>query len=209
MQRFTESDFGISWLMSMFHYDWTHNGETGAEAVRYHLGAEQDPEEVLCLRRDARLLLERLTPGTIENLWQAGTYPDGRFQDPERGFTSGDEWMGTIAGLCDERLSRKGNIRPLSGADTEDGAKVADAVLGEVGQARFLPDGVRHALEECVCRCTPDLAFRLLLRAIPGSVKGCDMPLSPDQYARLERLGSAMHYGPYVVSEVKHLVADG
>ncbi|MGV9561993.1 hypothetical protein [Streptomyces sp. NPDC003480] len=208
MQRFTESDFGLTWLMSMFHYDWTHNGETGAEAVRYHLGAELDPEEVLCLRRDAQLLLDRLDPGTIETLWQAGTYPEGTFCDPRRGFTSGDEWMATIIRLCDAWLSGKRNIRPLSGADTEDGAKVADTVLAEIGQARFLPDGIRHALDECVRCCTPDLAFRLLLRAIPGSVKGFELPLSPEQYARLEKLGSALHYGPYVVSEVKHLVTD-
>ncbi|MFF4310553.1 hypothetical protein ACWDFR_28925 [Streptomyces sp. 900105755] len=189
----------------MFHYDWTHNGDTGAEAVRYHLVPELDPEEVLSLRRDARLLLEHLGSDMIETLWQAGTYPAGGFSDPRRGFTTGAEWMKTIIGLCDDWLAGRQNVSPLTGADAEDGTQLADAVLAEIDQARFLPDRVRQALAECARRCTPDLALRLLLRAIPQSVRGFDLPLTPERYARLEELGSALHYGEFVVSEVRHL----
>ncbi|MHB9861345.1 hypothetical protein [Streptomyces sp. YIM S03343] len=117
--------------------------------------------------------------------------------------------METIIGLCDAWLAGKQNIRPLTGADAEDGADVMEAVLAEIGQARFLPDQVRQALAECARRCTPDLAFRLLLRAIPESVKGFELPLTPEQYARLQGLGAALCYGEYVVSDVKHLVTDG
>ncbi|WP_258574382.1 hypothetical protein [Streptomyces shenzhenensis] len=190
----------------MFHYDWTHNGDTGAEAVRYHLVPESDPAEVLSLRRDARLLLEHLDSDMIETLWQAGTYPAGGFSDPRRGFTTGAEWMETITGLCDVWLAGKQNVSPLTGADAEDGAQLVDAVLAEIDQARFLPDRVRQALAECARRCTPDLAFRLLLRAIPQSVRGFDLPLTPEQYARLEELGSALYYGEFVVNDVKFAV---
>lgn len=46
MQRFTEFDFGVSWVMGFFHQDWIHDGPTAADVVAKHLGEESD-EEVL------------------------------------------------------------------------------------------------------------------------------------------------------------------
>ncbi|MFI6442441.1 hypothetical protein [Streptomyces sp. NPDC050759] len=47
----------------------------------------------------------------------------------------------------------------------------------------------------------------LLLRAMQqiGTTSGA--ALSPEHYARLAALGSALRYGEFVVSEVRHLVA--
>lgn len=104
-------------------------------------------------------------------------------------------------------------VRPLSdvvavppGADTEHGADILDAVLAEIDQARILPDGIRHALVRCATGCTPDLAFRLLLRAISETGHRVGAKLSQEQYARLRVLGSAMRYGESLVSEVEYLV---
>ncbi len=73
----------------------------------------------------------------------------------------------------------------------------------------FLDREVADALTECVRRCTPDLAFRLLLRALPmksASLSPEYLYLSEEQYARLAALGKAFHYGEYVVSDIKYLV---
>ncbi|MGW2857429.1 hypothetical protein ACWDAZ_38100, partial [Streptomyces sp. NPDC001215] len=68
MKRFDDADFGLTWLTTMFHADWTHNGTTGAEAVRYHLDPDLEPEAVLAIRRDAQSLLDNLDTATIETL---------------------------------------------------------------------------------------------------------------------------------------------
>ncbi|MGV9248116.1 hypothetical protein [Streptomyces sp. NPDC003710] len=206
MKRFDDADFGLTWLTTMFHADWTHNGATGDEAVRYHLDPDLEPEAVLAIRRDAQSLLDNLDTATIETLWQAATNPEGTFSDPRRGFTSGSAWMETIVHLCDAWLAVRHVVAVLTGADTEDGADILDAVLAEIDQARILPDGIRHALVRCATGCTPDLAFRLLLRAISETGARVGAKLSQEQYARLRVLGSAMHYGEFLVSEVEYLV---
>ncbi|QIY96245.1 hypothetical protein HEP87_22265 [Streptomyces sp. S1D4-11] len=208
MQRIDEFDFGVTWLMSMFHQDWSHHGPTAAEAVQYHLWEGLDQESVLALRRDARLL-QSVHSETVEALWQAGTAtgPDF-FSGGRTGVTSGAQWVEQLIALCDAWLSAKQQARPLTGSiDAQDGADVAEAVLDEIGRARFVPDDIRLALAECARRCTPDLAFRLLLRAMIEAGAQSHASLTTQQYARLETLGSALHYGEFVVSEVKHLVA--
>ncbi|MFE2218292.1 hypothetical protein ACFW93_41030 [Streptomyces canus] len=202
------SDFGVTWLMSMFHADWTHHGPTAAEAVGYHLWDDLDPESVVAVRRDAALLL-RLPAATIEVLWRAGTEAGPSFFSEGRtGAISGTRWMETLTGLCDSWLSRHAGADAAAAVPAEwDGVELADTVLAEISAADFLPDEVGRALTECVRRCTPDLAFRLLLRAMQqiGSASGA--ALSPEHYARLAALGSALRYGEFVVSEVQHLVA--
>ncbi|MYS43576.1 hypothetical protein GTY23_20510 [Streptomyces sp. SID5998] len=206
MKRFDDADFGLTWLTTMFHEDWTHNGATGAEAVRYHLDPDLEPAAVLAVRRDARSLLDGLDTATIETLWQAATNPGGTFLDPRRGFTSGSAWLDTIVHLCDAWLAARHVDTVLTGADTEDGAELRDAVLVEIDSTRFLPDDIRRALTRCALRCTPDLAFRLLLRAIAETGHRTAARLSREQYARLCVLGSALHYGQFLVPEVEYLV---
>lgn len=208
MRSADESDFGLTWLMGMFHEDWTHHGPTAAEAVGYHLWDELDPRSVLAVRRDARLLL-RLPSEAIEALWLAGTAVGPSFfsSGGRAGVTSGTRWMETLVGLCDAWLSRHAQAAaPDAVPAGGDGTELADAVLAEIRETRFLADEVAHALTECVRHCTPDLAFRLLLRAMAPTGTAAGAVLSPEHYARLAALASVMEYGEFVVSDVDHLV---
>ncbi|WP_405950642.1 hypothetical protein OG588_34440 [Streptomyces prunicolor] len=201
MPRFTEFDFGVSWVMGFFHQDGTHYGDTAAEIVANHL-AGGSGEVALAVRRDARTL-GSLPSETLEVLWNAGAEYLPSF---ETRLGSGAEWTRTVVGLCDARLSVEAYVRPLSGADTEDGTACLDAVVAEIEAARFLTAEVRAALVDCARRCTSDLAFRVLLRAM-----GCAAPsasLSPGRYARLEAVGSALQYGEFVVDNVRFLVEE-
>ncbi|MET7455138.1 hypothetical protein ABZT03_25220 [Streptomyces sp. NPDC005574] len=208
MQGTDESDFGVTWLMSMFHEDWSHHGPTAAAATEYHLWEGLDQQSVLAVRKDARLL-RGLPSETIEALWQAGTATGpGFFSGGRTGVTSGEQWMETLVAVCDAWLSTKENTPPPAEPGKEDGTELADAVLAEIGRAGSVPSEVRGALAECARRCTPDLAFRLLLRAISEAGTESGARLSPHHYARLETLGSALDYGQYVVSDLKHLVSS-
>lgn len=198
MSRFTHFDFGVSWVMSLFHQDWTHDGDTAAEVVARAL-AESADEEVLAVRRDA-LVLGGLPSATLETLWCAGAQYMPSF---ELAGGSAAEWTRSLVGLCDARLSASAGVRPLTGADTEDGPACLDAIVTEIGAARFLAPEVRAALTDCARRCTPDLALRLLLRAIECAP---DASLSREQYSRLEAIGSALRYGDHVVDSVKYRV---
>lgn len=197
MPRFCEFDFGVSWVMGLFHQDWGHDGPTAADVVAKHLAAEVDAE-VLAVRRDARTLADGLPSATVETLWTAGAE-----YMPGFAGTTGSAWTRTVVGLCDARLSTHPDVRPLTGADTEDGLACRDAVVAEIEGAGFLAAEVRAALVDCARRCTPDLAFRILLRAVVNT-RGA--ALSAERYARLEAIGSALHYGEYVVDAVEFLV---
>lgn len=57
MTRFTPFDFGVSWVMSLFHQDWTLDDDSAAHAVARQLEGSVD-EEALAVRRDAQVLLQ-------------------------------------------------------------------------------------------------------------------------------------------------------
>ncbi|MEV6741963.1 hypothetical protein AB0N14_35750 [Streptomyces sp. NPDC051104] len=197
MPRFTPFDFGVSRVMASFHQDWIYDGDTAADVVAKHL-AESVDEEALAVRRDARVLGNLPSP-TLEVLWDAGA----QYMPSFRLLGGGAEWTRTVVGLCDERLSANGDVRPLTGADTEDGVACLDMVVAEIEAARFLEPEVRAALTDCARRCTPDVAFRVLLRAIRCAPHAS---LSSEQYVRLEAVGSALRYGEFLVDFVRYLV---
>ncbi|MFD7879257.1 hypothetical protein ACFV5G_35060 [Streptomyces sp. NPDC059766] len=197
MQRFSDFDFGVSWVMGFFHQDWIYEGPTAADMVAKLLAGDTD-EEALAVRRDARLL-DTLPSKTLEVLWNAGAQYMPSFER----IGGGTQWTRTVGGLCDARLSANEEVSPLAGADMEDGTAELDAIVAEIERAEFLAAEVRSALADCARHCSPDLAFRILLRAM---VVAPDGSLSPDQYARLEAIGSALHYGEYVVDTVKFLI---
>ncbi|GAX55485.1 hypothetical protein [Streptomyces olivochromogenes] len=184
--------------MSFFHQDGTHDGDTAADIVAKHL-LESADELALTVRRDARTLLDNLPSETLEVLWTAGAQYMASFEG-----TSGAEWTRTVIGLCDARLAAKAGVRPLAGADVEDGWGCRDAVIAEIERAEFLAVEVREALVDCARQCTPDLAFRVLLSTIVNDAS--DRSLSPEQYARMETIGSALFYGEFVVDSVEFLV---
>ncbi|MFB7577273.1 hypothetical protein [Streptomyces sp. NPDC056165] len=199
MSRFTLFDFGVSRVMASFHQDWIYDGDTAADVVAKHL-AESVDEEALAVRRDARVLGGLPSP-TLEVLWEAGSQYMPAFERPG----GGAEWTRTVAGLCEARLSAHSEVHALTGADAEDGTACLDAVVAEIEEARFLTAEVRSALTDCARHCTPDLAFRVLLRAVMCAP---EPSLSAAQYARMEAIGSALRYGEFVVDSVRYLVQE-
>ncbi|MFE9808111.1 contact-dependent growth inhibition system immunity protein [Streptomyces sp. NPDC005548] len=197
MSRFTEFDFGVSWVMGFFHQDWIYEGDSAAEIVTNHLpdGANA---YALAVRRDAEKLLAGLPSDTLEVLWTAGT----QYLPGFVGVT-GSEWTRTVIDVCDAWLSARADVHPLVGADTEDGLSQRDVVIAEIEGVAFLTVEVREALVDCARDCTPDLAFRVLLRAI---VNVPDAALSADQYKRMESIGAALHYGEFVLDNVEFMV---
>lgn len=87
-------------------------------------------------------------------------------------------------------------------------------LIGDVVAAIAEADGdngteLTAALTECAYRCTPDLAFRLLLQALANkdsTSPGGYARLNREQYARFDAIGAALRYGEYVVTDVEHLV---
>ncbi|WP_328747883.1 hypothetical protein OHT57_20345 [Streptomyces sp. NBC_00285] len=200
MQRFTEFDFGVPWVMSFFHQDWSYEADTAAELVARRL-PDGAGEYALGVRRDARTLLDRLPAQTLEVLWTAGSQYGPAFRQ-----TTGAEWTRTVVDVCDTWLSARTEVPPpLTGADTEDGLAHRDEVVAEIERMGFLTAEVRRALVDCARECTPDLALRVLLRVVEYTAGAS---LSEEQYKRLEGLGSALHYGEFVVQNVEFLVSD-
>lgn len=207
-ERYTEFTFGVPWIMEFFHQDWRLDASTPAEAVANQFVGELEPVSVLLVRRDAGLLLDGLTSGQIKALWEGCAEATASFF--HRHVAAGDEWMRQVVEVCDAWLSRRAGTSGLSEADRYGGDELAAEVMAEVEEFRDVLDPeVVDALAESVRRCSPDLAFRLLLRALPkksASLSPEYLYLPEEQYARLEALGNAFHYGEYVVSGIRYLV---
>lgn len=201
MQRFTEDDFGLTWLMTSFHLDWTIDAGSPIEAVRHALWEGMDPRQVASVRRDATLLLEQLPSDVIEQLWQSGVQTANFF--PRR-VPSGSQWMKMLIEECDAWLQRRGITPPgrLDPIDQEAGIGQAELILRELNEASG-SIGVELAdqLTRCAHHCTPDLAFRILLQAL--IVKG--EPISRSQYERFAEIGEDLHYGEFLISSVEYL----
>ncbi|MGW0395507.1 hypothetical protein ACWDYJ_32460 [Streptomyces sp. NPDC003042] len=60
----------------------------------------------------------------------------------------------------------------------------------------------REALRACAVSVCSELAFRFLLNALNQGWA----QLTPESYGRLERLGTAFGYGPYVVDRLQYLM---
>ncbi|MFF3820340.1 hypothetical protein ACFYYD_27745 [Streptomyces bluensis] len=195
--------------MGFFHQDWTLSAATEVEAVADQFVEELEPEAVLLVRRDALLLLGNLTSDQIKVLWE-GCADGGKYFFRRGRVTEGDQWMRQVIEVCDAWLSGRPEAPSLTEADTYEGNDLADQVLAALEEfSGVLDPQVADALGACVRSCTPDLAFRLLLRALverSASRSPEGVSLSVGQYARLERLGAALHYGEFVVSDVDHLV---
>jgi hypothetical protein len=184
--------------MSLFHQDWTHDGDTALHVVANDL-ARSETGHALALHRDARAL-GHLPSSTLKVLWEAGS----QYIPPLELIGGGSAWTRTVADLCDAWLAADTH-QALTGDDCEDGIGSLDAVLSEIEAARFLPAKVRAALADCARRSTPDLAFRIMLRTILCTTVAS---LSAEQYGRLEAIGSAMRYGEFVVASVRYLVEE-
>ncbi|MFB7078458.1 hypothetical protein [Streptomyces sp. NPDC056308] len=209
MDRSTEFMFGIPWVMSFFHQDWTLDASTEAEAVADQFVEELEPAAVLLVRRDARLLHDGLSPDRLTVLWEA-CVEGGEYFFRRGRIADGAAWMRQVLEVCDAWLARRPDTVTLSATDQYEGRELAGQVLSAVDEfSGVLGQETVRALAECVRRCTPDLAFRLLLRALcvkSDSLSPHYLRLSKEQYARLATLERAFRYGEYVVSDIEHLV---
>jgi len=209
MDRSTEFTFGVPWVMSFFHQDWTLDASTEAEAVAGQFVEELEPEAVLLVRRDARLLHDALPADHVTVLWEGCVEGGERFFHRGR-LTDGATWMWQLIDLCDAWLARRPDRVTLSEADRYEGRELVGRVRAAVEEFDGVLDrDVVRALVGCVDRCTPDLAFRLLLRALPirsDALSPHYLRLSTERYTRLEELGRAFRYGKYVVGDIEYLV---
>lgn len=199
MARFTEFDFGITRLTSMFHRDWPNDGNA-LDVVRIYLWSGQNPLAVHALRRDALWLVECLQPDRIETLWQAGTEGRSVFgREPK----APQKWMRAILEECDQ-WTRDRPDQQLGEADKCSGSALGFEIeeTVEIFSRSGLKSHIAEALRDCVQNCTPDLGLRFLIRIISSE----DLSISETQYATLLRLGADLGYGEFLVSEVEHLV---
>ncbi|MCA1217218.1 hypothetical protein [Streptomyces sp. 8L] len=200
MERFTDFEFGVPWVMGLFHQDWMHEADTAAGMLKKHFAEESD-QEILAVRRDAQALADHLDPEALEALWSAGAECL-----PANASNASAEWTRTIIALCDARLSEKADIEPLTGPDLEDGAGYEATIVAEIDRLGFFDPCVRQALTACARRCSPDLALRVLLTVLTNTPGAW---LSQEQYARMEAIGSALHYGEFLVDRVAYLIEEG
>ncbi|WP_329386340.1 hypothetical protein [Streptomyces sp. NBC_01716] len=199
MSRFTDFDFGITWLAAMFHRDWPNEGGE-IDVLRAFLWDGQDPAAVQALRHDALRTLEGLTAGQIETLWLASI--QGKF-DFTGNLPSGREWIRVILEECKQWLQDRSDPK-LGEVDSDSGFALGSEIKETLADFSHssLPPHTAEALCDCAHNCSPDLALRFLLRII--SSKG--MSISNAQYATLLRLGDDLDYGEFLVSEVEDLV---
>jgi hypothetical protein len=207
--RFSEFMFGLPWLMSFFHQDAYFDGPTPTEVVMYHFTEDLDPESVLLVRRDAQRLADGSGADRIDAIWRTCT-DSGPYFYRVAGVADGTDWTRHIVGLCDAWLSRGPSRTALSGAELHDGWELAGRVRDLVrGWRTHLPAELGDALAEAVGSCTPDLAFRLLLRALPSASRSPQyFTITSEQYAPLAELATEFDYGEYVLSDMRSLI-DG
>jgi hypothetical protein len=199
--RSSDFMFGLPWLMSFFHQDAYFNGPTPTSVVMYHFAEDIDPESVLLVRRDAQQLADGLDADQLDAIWMTCTESGPNFYRAA-GVTDGTGWMRQIVGLCDVWLSRGHSGAALSGADLHEGWELAERVRDVVRDFRTTPPvKTGDALVEAVDSCTPDLAFRLLLRVLPIA-SPMYFTITSEQHASLVELAAAFDYGEYALSDL-------
>ncbi|TXL90353.1 hypothetical protein [Streptomyces sp. IB2014 016-6] len=203
--RFTEDDFGITHLASMFHQDWRRSGNARDLVVRYV--AEVSEPYVLALAVDARRLAASDAADVVAAVWECATGP---YYSLRRESKNGLEWMREILGICEIALDRTG---PHS-EDVVDGSPYFDLmgrVVGEIDAVGLAlseavsvdsPTATASALRACAVDISPELAFRVLLRGLMEY----SIEIDRDDYLRFEELGKRFSYGEFVVARISFLV---
>ncbi|MFF4330499.1 hypothetical protein ACFYZT_28820 [Streptomyces sp. NPDC001591] len=208
-------DFGLSRLARLFTAGWHHRTPRAAvENAVTGDGYERPPgSEAAVLWEDTRRMLDSgLSDNTITVLWLAATERGCNIDEYGVG---GRQWLEQVVEVCEEYLSK---IAPTYlPAPPTTGSDAADAVLREIREMTRQAAGtkispafrpvegttVMDALEQVVTQVDPDLGFRLFLRA----VEVLRLPLTEEQYARYEALGSRFQYGEdHLLFSVDHLV---
>jgi hypothetical protein len=120
--RFTEDDFGVTHLVTMFHQDWRLSG-SARDVVTSYVAQMSDPC-LLVLAEDAHRFAASGTADTVATLWECAT---GSYHRLCRDSVSGVHWFQGIEHICKRRLARFGVH-----AKTEVGASVYGSLRGRV-----------------------------------------------------------------------------
>jgi len=202
--RFTELDYGLTLLSSMYHQDWRSSGDWTA-ILDIFLWKEQAPPAVLALYEDA-VAFSGLPCVEIEDIWMAST--DGNFIFG-RDADSGDEWLFVIQERCRMWLAVKGISTLPVGAPIFEHlhAEAMGVQIGLLIELCDVGDGLAHVyavLKKLAETRSPELAFRFLIRIL--DVKRMD--ISSKLYRDLDLLGRSLNCGEFVVSSLGYLVSD-
>ncbi|WP_329446444.1 hypothetical protein [Streptomyces canus] len=205
LHRHLGVDIGLSGLIKWIRYPVVISESAGLDVVA-SVADRFDGAFAHQLLRDCLVLLDSsLSSREIEVLWLAGTF---REFDLERLGIDGREWLRRVAGICADRVrGDDASFVPAAAAPVVDeGLKEAvGAEIGSVGPAleqatahhAYSPlDGVVPALRRAV-DVDPDLAFRLLLRALNWYF----VPISEVRYERYLALGNELGLGEDVVDD--------
>ncbi|MGW3953034.1 hypothetical protein ACWEKM_19435 [Streptomyces sp. NPDC004752] len=199
--RSSEFMFGIPWVASFFHQDWSSEAATPALVIAGQFTEDLAPVHVALVRRDAQRLLGGLSSDQNTALWKGCAETGPYFFRPGR-MSDGAQWMRQVLDVCDTWLSEQSGQAHLREGDLYDGLELADRVLAAIREHRpYLSSDVGDALEEAVGSCTPELAFRLLLCALPNASRSPRyFSITNEQYLSLVQLATAFDYGEYVLS---------
>ncbi|MFC9689122.1 hypothetical protein ACFTSF_11320 [Kribbella sp. NPDC056951] len=206
--RFTEDDFGVTHLASLFHQDWRAGG-SGGELVAGYVNEMPIPY-IHALAEDASALAASGAAGPLATLWECATGSNHRL-DADAALA----WFQNIASISGSRLIGVDQAKIESMHESSYDELRARVVL-EIDQ---IGSGLNEAIEKnswvklpgvvaslrfCATDVSPDLAFRFLLRAIMEY--SCS--IQRIQYERFIELGRDFAYGEFVVSRVEYLVDD-
>ncbi|MFE2528423.1 hypothetical protein ACFXEL_29810 [Streptomyces sp. NPDC059382] len=216
-QDWLDFDFGVAALGASFHGDWCLTADDAIDHVRAYLGTEGDPTGPVLLIEDILLLRDSVLTGSELNLlWRATDPPGG----------GSPEIRGAERAWFEQLLSEATTVARGRGASERDCTVqpecVPDGKTAAASQHRrltvavlelidLLDEGLsdlhmplaptQEALRRCATTVCSELAFRFLLHALNQS----SPQLSLESYGRIEGLGTAFGYGPYVVDRLLYL----
>ncbi|MEV7559190.1 hypothetical protein [Streptomyces sp. NPDC089795] len=208
-------DFGATALGRSFHYDWTNYAVSPLDHIAQRYGEKGDPTPILLLVEDLlRLRDSDLSGGEINLLWCATDIALGA------PVTAGKErdWLQEVVSFVVPLAKSRGASTAACSTYPEcvpDGtspaavehrrltAEVVELVglLNQRSGHEVPLASMQEALRRCAESVCTELAFRFLLCAANHFYA----QLSPATYGRLERLGTAIGYGPHVVDGVRYL----
>lgn len=202
--------FGLTDLGQAFHAHWRSDGGDVEVLTTYITGNPAWLAESILLDT-LRLETADLPMWQIEALWSVAAYP---FHDLRGEGHDGRDWLRRIIRLCQDRLHTDGCATEESAPPSPYGhltGEVLDEILrasqaitaGSLeGYGGYVP-GIVPALNEVANKACPDLAFRLLLRALDK----VGPHISREQYDRYIALGKRFAYGEDVVGTYDYLVS--
>ncbi|MEU6484301.1 hypothetical protein [Streptomyces sp. NPDC046887] len=208
--RSREFDFGISGLSTWFDSTWTVEYVSPTDVVRAAVVGHGGRSGAHIADDAVRLWASPLSADALGQLWQGAT---GCAHVLGRWSIDGRRWMRQIVDVCvgcgtaDAKIlsaerfpSPPGELLPQVLAELRDAQDRLWQGVTERGDEGWLPDLV-GALEQCIVDVSPDVGFRLFLRALNEYW----VPATTESYDRWVELGERFGYGEFVVHVVEHL----